>query len=73
MLLLLTLIFGKGLLAKSTQNCIWVPKGYFPSCPYRNHHINQVREFSRLALVRVSKHHRVYNFIVRKIDSLCDS
>lgn len=50
MLLLLTLIFGKSLVAESTQNCIWVPKGYFSSCSYRHHHINQVRQFDRILL-----------------------
>ena len=58
---LLSLIFAKNikfLVAENTQNCIWVPKGYFPSCYYATHHINQEREFSQLAIVRVYDSYR---------------
>ena len=29
------------------ETCIWVPKGYFPSCGYQQHHINQEWELKK--------------------------
>ena len=33
--------------ATRPETCIWVPKGYFPSCGYDDHHINQEWELKK--------------------------
>ena len=57
--------------SKVTQNCIWVPIGYFQPCAYTYHYINQERE---------STCNRVYDkaslgfhisIFVKKSPSLC--
>ena len=35
------LIFMSAMSSLVTQNCIWVPIGYVPTCGYRYHHVNQ--------------------------------
>ena len=61
------------------ETCIWVPKGYFPSCGYDDHHINQEWELKnykwaherRLSTLAVTRLKAYFVILVKKSRALC--